>query len=303
MFGKLIVRRIVDRLSSRSLRRIERSAVLIAHKMKDGQTVHRTWTMGSYALTHRLRALPCMFCLQIEPRASQTCWPSHKKQDVNSRHFSSNPQSIKRYYTIPNFICVSRIAATPLICHLMLSGQDEMAFYGLAVAAISDGLDGFIARNFDQKSVLGSHLDPLSDKVLVNSLMIACAMKGTLPVWLVSTVFFRDFLLVAGSFAVAIKGASKAHQPLTKFVLDSDKPLEIKASFISKLNTVLQLALLASAMGGFAFPQTQVMYMVPMLSYATATTTWMSLIGYVYTPGIKDESFGNQKQKDGSLQN
>ena len=110
----------------------------------------------------------------------------------------------------------------------------------------------------------------------------------------------------------------------------------IQASFISKFNTVLQLALLASELdlvshaslcnfhlrchGRIRFPTNTsdvygqfslnakhslitLVFQVPMLSYATATTTWMSLIGYVYTPGIKDESFGNQKHKDGSLEN
>jgi len=289
MLARMLVGKIVERGPSRFLRKFEEE--ILSNRKMSMQTYQKIKMMSSSVFIHRTRSIPCFLWLKVDSSSRNPFWSSYGK-GFHLRNFSSQPEnSIKRYYTIPNFICLSRIAATPLICHFVLSGQDEMAFYGLVVAAISDGLDGLIARNFDQKSVLGSHLDPLSDKILVNSLMISCAIKGTLPVWLVSTVFFRDFFLIAGSFAVAIKGASQAHQPLTKFVLDSDKPLEIKASFISKCNTVLQLALLASAMGGTAFPQTQVIYMVPMLSYATATTTWMSLIGYVYNPGIKDESF------------
>ena len=74
--------------------------------------------------------------------------------------------------TIPNAITLSRLAATPLLAYLILAEQYEVAFGGLVVFGFSDWLDGYIARTYDQTSVLGTFLDPFADKVLLLLLFV-----------------------------------------------------------------------------------------------------------------------------------
>ncbi len=96
----------------------------------------------------------------------------------------------------------------------------------------SKGLDGFIARNFNQKSVLGSYLDPISDKILINILATACAATSHLPTWLVLLILFRDALLIGGSIILARKVSLDRGKDLFKQAasLKLDSPLEIKVT-------------------------------------------------------------------------
>ena len=125
-------------------------------------------------------------------------------------------------------------------------------------AAVSDGLDGLIARTMDQKSVLGSYLDPLADKVLITSVSLSCAGAGLLPWWVVAMIVVRDSFLVTGAYLLARRAAAKRGLTLLDSTVSSDRPLEIRATLLSKVNTVLQLSLLTSALAGAAFPVSQV---------------------------------------------
>jgi cardiolipin synthase len=71
--------------------------------------------------------------------------------------------------TLPNFITVARFVMVPLIILAMIDGEMLAAFLLFMLAGISDGLDGFIARHFNQRSELGSWLDPVADKFLLVS--------------------------------------------------------------------------------------------------------------------------------------
>lgn len=78
----------------------------------------------------------------------------------------SSPEPVENIYNIPNALSVARIAATPVLGGMILTGQYEIAAYMFGIAAISDVLDGFIARRFNQQTVVGTFLDPMSDKFL-----------------------------------------------------------------------------------------------------------------------------------------
>ena len=85
---------------------------------------------------------------------------------------TSDRERKDRIVTIPNLLCVSRIAAAPYISHLIINGNFPMACGVFMYAGATDFLDGYIARNFkNQASSLGSFLDPLSDKILVGMKM------------------------------------------------------------------------------------------------------------------------------------
>ena len=77
--------------------------------------------------------------------------------------------------TVPNVLTLGRILLTPLLVWLLLDGDLELALLVFLIAGLTDGLDGMIARVFNQKSRLGAYLDPLADKILLVSSFILLA--------------------------------------------------------------------------------------------------------------------------------
>jgi cardiolipin synthase len=151
---------------------------------------------------------------------------------------------------------------------------------------VSDGLDGVIARRMDQKSVLGSYLDPVADKVLIMSLSLTCAGADLLPWWAVALIILRDSCLVSGAYVIARREAASRGLPLFASTIQSDTPLEIRATGLSKVNTALQLGLITTAIAGAAFPASHFAYAVPALSYTTSATTLASMADYIRRPGV-----------------
>ena len=77
---------------------------------------------------------------------------------------------------IPNILTLIRILLTPLFIILLLKNSFTTALFIFAVAGITDALDGFIGRYFNQRTELGAHLDPLADKLLLLSSYISLAV-------------------------------------------------------------------------------------------------------------------------------
>src|SRR5690348_926103 len=100
--------------------------------------------------------------------------------------------------TLPNLITLARICLVPIIIGCVISGAWPAAFWLFLAAGLSDGLDGFIAKRFNQRSELGAILDPLADKALLVSLTIALALSAALPAWLAILIVFRDIMIIAG---------------------------------------------------------------------------------------------------------
>lgn len=137
------------------------------------------------------------------------------------------------------------------------------AFWLFVVAGVSDAVDGFIAKRFNARTNLGSYLDPLADKVLLDGIYVALAMGQWLPVWLVALVIGRDLLIVFGTALIRRRNAVFRPQPL----------------LIGKLNTFAQMLLAACAlatMGGLA----DLTVAVDVLIIAVAFTTLLSGAGY-----------------------
>jgi len=112
-----------------------------------------------------------------------------------------------------------------------------LAFVLFVVVGISDGVDGFIARKFNQRTELGAYLDPLADKTLLITMFVALGYLGSIPLWLVIIVLTRDVLILAGVMVAFVLG----------------DPIEIKPLFVSKANTAVQIVLVALALGIPAF--------------------------------------------------
>lgn len=100
--------------------------------------------------------------------------------------------------TIPNLITTLRIILTPIFIIYLLDGQFGIALVIFCICALSDGLDGFLARLLKQKSALGAFLDPMADKLILISTYVALAVMGEIPVWLSVIVLSRDVLIALG---------------------------------------------------------------------------------------------------------
>jgi cardiolipin synthase len=131
-----------------------------------------------------------------------------------------------RPISIPNILTIARIIMTPLFVILLMKSLYGYALLLFALAAISDGLDGFIARYFNQRTVMGAYLDPIADKFLLAAAFISLAILTIIPAWLTVIVISRDILILAG---IAI------------FAINNIK-VNIKPSIVSKCTTAVQLA-------------------------------------------------------------
>jgi cardiolipin synthase len=102
---------------------------------------------------------------------------------------------------IPNALTALRVLLVVPIVMLLLQRQYAPAAWLFALAALSDGLDGMLARRFGWQSRIGGLLDPLADKLLVNACFLALWWLGQLPGWLPALVLARDAVIVAGALA------------------------------------------------------------------------------------------------------
>lgn len=165
---------------------------------------------------------------------------------------------------IPNIITVIRILSIVPICWLLWKGSYVLALVLLVLAGLSDALDGFLARRYGWFTRLGAVLDPVADKLFVVSVFIVFGLKGSLPWWLVVLVIGRDVVIVLGAIAYRLLTGKLDMRPL----------------MISKLNTGLQILLLAVTLWHVA------LYPLPAwfnlgLQWGVAMTTVLSGCAYV----------------------
>jgi cardiolipin synthase len=138
---------------------------------------------------------------------------------------------------LANLITLGRLLAVPLIVWLVLGGEYVATFWVFAAASVSDAVDGYVAKHFDQRSDLGALLDPIADKALIVSLFVTLGLAGDLPNWLVILVVFRDLLIIGGFLLAAALTQPIAWRPL----------------MVSKVNTTLQLVLIVVLLAQLAF--------------------------------------------------
>ena len=110
--------------------------------------------------------------------------------------------------SIPNLITLARIILVPVVVWAIASGQLRLAFLLFLAAAISDGVDGFLAKRFGMKTELGAYLDPLADKVLIVSIYVTLGITGVIPLWIVILVVSRDFMIVGAIILSWVVGSA-----------------------------------------------------------------------------------------------
>ncbi len=114
--------------------------------------------------------------------------------------------------TLANRITIFRLVLVPVFCGLMFAYTVDRPMLRVAalvlyiVAALSDALDGYVARRYNQVSHLGRRLDPLADKLLVNLGLVFMAANPqfhpTVPLWFPAAILSRDVLIVLGAFTI-----------------------------------------------------------------------------------------------------
>lgn len=146
--------------------------------------------------------------------------------------------------TVPNVITLIRILLTPLFVILLMQGRYGPALLVFLSASLSDFIDGLIARHWQQRSPLGTVLDPLADKLLLMSSFILLSIYRFIPPWLTVVVISRDFILVAGililklfDYPVAVRPSlagkfTAAAQMLTVFVVLLSRQVSLPGVFL-----------------------------------------------------------------------
>ncbi len=130
---------------------------------------------------------------------------------------------------IPNLLTLLRAAAAPVLIVLLEDRAFDLALLLFILAGVSDGLDGYIAKRYHFETRLGAILDPVADKALLVTAFVMLTILGIIPLWLLVTVVFRDVLIVSGYLVLVTLNGNVPMQP----------------SFVSKLNTVMQISLIA----------------------------------------------------------
>jgi len=109
-------------------------------------------------------------------------------------------------WTVPNLLTYLRLALVPVFVVLHLVGRPGWALAVFLFAALTDALDGLLARVLDQRTRLGAFLDPLADKLLTGAALVMLFVEGWAPLWMVLLVAFRDGSMAAGAAMVKRKG-------------------------------------------------------------------------------------------------
>lgn len=141
------------------------------------------------------------------------------------------PGAGSRVLTGPNVITFARICAVPVAIWLVLRGHMHWALGLFILAGLSDAVDGWLARR-GAASALGAVLDPIADKALLVSMFVTLAWMDVLPALLVILLVFRDVVIVGGVIVLAVLG----------------QPPRIRPLMIAKVNTALQIVLVALAL-------------------------------------------------------
>jgi cardiolipin synthase (CMP-forming) len=138
---------------------------------------------------------------------------------------------------LPNLICVLRIVLIWPIVVALGQGAYPRALLVFFIAALSDGLDGYLAKRFHWTSELGKLLDPLGDKLLLVAVFLVATWHGLIPQWLTMLAVARDVLIGLGALVYRLGWG----------------PLNGRPMISSKINTLLQLLYVLAVVSHKAF--------------------------------------------------
>lgn len=142
----------------------------------------------------------------------------------------------ERVLNLPNIISVLRLVAVPGVTWLILQQHWEAACWLFLAAAVSDGIDGLLARWLNQLTQLGAALDTIADKALGVVTLVMLTQAGAIPLWVTLAILLRDSIIVLG--ALSYRGLA-GH-------------LEIHPTWLGKTHMFAEFALLALVLADLA---------------------------------------------------
>lgn len=112
----------------------------------------------------------------------------------------------QEWRTVPNLLSTLRLLLVPVFLILILNHYNWQAVVVLAIAGITDYLDGFFARKFKQVTRLGQLLDPAADRLYIFATLVGLSLVGYIPFWLAAVIIARDLLMLIGYPILASNG-------------------------------------------------------------------------------------------------
>lgn len=180
-----------------------------------------------------------------------------------------------RIITLPNLLTVFRMVLVPIFVTLLFYQRFVLALVVFVVAGITDGLDGLLARRFDQRSQLGTVLDPIADKLMLVTAFVVLSMRSVfpqpvpshlpIPFWVTVTVISRDVFIVVGAAAINIMTGFRGFRP----------------SWLGKVNTTVQIIAVCIIMLAASVPY-GTGYYLPTLYVLVFTLTIVSGAHYIF---------------------
>ena len=107
----------------------------------------------------------------------------------------------ERVLNLPNIISILRLVAVPGVAWLILQQRWEAACWLFLAAAVSDGIDGLLARWLNQMTQLGAALDTIADKALGVVTLVMLTQAGAIPLWVTLAILLRDSIIVLGALS------------------------------------------------------------------------------------------------------
>ena len=164
---------------------------------------------------------------------------------------------------IPNTLTILRILLIPVIVGFLVYDYFDFALVTLLIAALTDALDGSIARMANQKTEFGAYLDPLADKLLLMTTFITFSLLDMVPVWSVIVVVSRDAILLTGTLLARV----------------TNTKINASPSLLGKATTVFQLVYIILVLVFFSY-QFDPASLTPLL-YAMSILTVASGLHYI----------------------
>jgi len=153
-----------------------------------------------------------------------------------------------RIITVPNLLTVFRMVLIPVFVSLVFYQRFVSALVVFIVAGLTDGLDGLLARRFDQKSQLGTILDPIADKMMMVTSFVVLSMRSVfpqpvashlpIPFWVTIAVISRDVFILGGAASINNVTGFRGFRP----------------SLLGKINTTVQIVAIGVIMFAASVP-------------------------------------------------
>ena len=172
-----------------------------------------------------------------------------------------------RVFTVPNQLTFLRFGFLPFFIISIHYRWYGVALAILIIAALTDGLDGVLARSLNQKTALGAYLDPIADKLLLSSSCVLLALNRKISWWLATLVLSRDILLLTAAAVILVVVGYRPFPP----------------SIYGKITTALQILLVFAVVLLAVTEWGWVQFIRNILGYLVAGFTVFSGFHYCFT--------------------